>query len=308
MKKLHNKNAMIFSGNSNLPLAQELTSELGTSLNKAEIIRFADSECRVRLEEEVEEKDVFVIQSLSNPVDENLMELLLLGDAAKRGEARKVIAVLPYHGYARQDRVHREGECLSAHVVAKLIESVGFDKLITVELHNEAILGFFEIPVVHISGLSVFRSEVEKIKNEVVVITPDAGALKRAQRFAESMDLPLALIEKKRDLNTAHKILSMKVVGDVKDKVAIIVDDVIVTGGTLVNAAYLLKEKGVKQVIAVATHADFVGGADKILQDSPIDRVWVTDTIQIPEEKKFAKLSVFPLASTIAAAMKKMIK
>ncbi len=299
---------MIFSGNSNLPLSQKIASELGTSLNNAEIIRFADSECRVRIEEDVEEKDVFVIQSLSNPVDEHLMEFLLLGDAVKRGEARKVIAVLPYHSYARQDRIHRPGECLSAHVVAKLIESVGFDKLITVELHNETILGFFEIPVIHVSGLSVFQGEVEKIKNDVVIITPDAGALKRAQKFAESMDLPLALIEKKRDLNTPHKLVSMKVVGDVKDKIAIIVDDVIVTGGTLVNAAYLLKEKGAKQVIALATHADFVGGADKILQDSPIDRVWVTDTIQIPEVKKFAKLSVFPIASTIAAAMKKMIR
>ncbi|MBI4990480.1 ribose-phosphate pyrophosphokinase [Candidatus Gottesmanbacteria bacterium] len=308
MKKLHNKKAMIFSGNSNLPLAQKLASELGTSLNKAEIIRFADSECRVRLEEDVEDKNVFIIQSLSNPVDEHLMEFLLLGDAAKRGEAKKLIAVLPYHGYARQDRVHRPGECLSAHVVAKLIESVGFDKLITVELHNETILGFFEIPVVHVSGLSVFQSEIEKIKKDVVVITPDAGALKRSQSFAETLDLPLALIEKKRDLNTAHKILSMKVVGDVKDKTAIIVDDVIVTGGTLVNAAYLLKEKGAKQVIAVATHADFVGGADKILQDSPIDRVWVTDTIPVPDDRKFTKLSIFPIASTIAAAMKKMIK
>lgn len=299
---------MIFSGNSNLPLAQKIASELGTSLNKAEIIRFADSECRVRLEEDVEDKNVFIIQSLSNPVDEHLMEFLLLGDAAKRGEAKKLIAVLPYHGYARQDRVHRPGECLSAHVVAKLIESVGFDKLITVELHNETILGFFEIPVVHVSGLSVFQSEIEKIKKDVVVITPDAGALKRSQSFAETLDLPLALIEKKRDLNTAHKILSMKVVGDVKDKTAIIVDDVIVTGGTLVNAAYLLKEKGAKQVIAVATHADFVGGADKILQDSPLDKVWVTDTIPVPDDRKFTKLSIFPIASTIAAAMKKMIK
>lgn len=299
---------MIFAGNSNLPLSQRIAQELGTTLNKAEIIRFADSECRVRLEEDVEEKDVFIIQSLSNPVDENLMELLLLGDAVKRGEAKKVVAVLPYHGYARQDRIHRPGECLSAHVVAKLIESVGFDKLITCELHNEAILGFFEIPVIHISGLSVFQSEVEKIKDDVVVITPDAGALKRAQKFAESMDLPLALIEKKRDLDQMHKILSMKVVGEVKDRIALIVDDVIVTGGTLVNAAYLLKEKGAKQVIALATHADFVGGADKILQDSPIDRIWVTDTIPITEDKKFAKLQVFPIASVVASAMRKMVK
>ena len=299
---------MIFAGNSNIPLASQIAKILGQNLGKVEIIRFADSECRVRVEEEVEGKDIFIIQSLSNPVDENLMEFLLMGDAVKRGEARRVIAVLPYHGYARQDRVHRPGECLSSHVVAKLIESVGFDKLITVELHNETILGFFEIPVVHLSGLSIFQTEIEKIKNDVVVITPDAGALKRSQKFAEELDLPLALIEKKRDLNKAHKILSMKVVGDVKDKIAVIVDDVIVTGGTLVNAAYLLKEKGAKQVVACATHADFVGGADKILKDSPVDRIWVTDTIPVPEEQRFSKLQVFPIAPLIAASMKKMIK
>ncbi|OGG20356.1 hypothetical protein A3D03_05925 [Candidatus Gottesmanbacteria bacterium RIFCSPHIGHO2_02_FULL_40_13] len=300
--------ALILSGTSNQPLAAQVASELSLTLGKVEIIRFADSECRIRIEEDVEGKDVFIIQSLSNPVDEHLMELILMGDAVRRGEPRKIIAVLPYHSYARQDRIHRPGECLSAQVVAHLIESVGFDKLVTLELHNETILGFFQIPVVHISGLSVFQQEVEKIKDEVVVITPDAGALKRAQKFAETMDLPLALIEKKRDLDHAHKIISMRVVGDVKDKTAIIVDDVIVTGGTLVNAAYLLKQKGAKSVIAAATHADFVGGAGKILNESPLDQVWVTDTITIPKEMHFSKLRIFSSYTLLALAMKKMIK
>lgn len=300
--------SVIFSGNSNVALAASIASQLNTHLAGVEIIRFADSECRVRIEEEIEGKDVFIIQSFSNPVDEHLMEFLLMVDAAKRCEARKIIAVVPYHGYARQDRLHRPGECLSSQVVSKLIEAVGVDKLITVELHNETILGFFKIPVVHISGLSLFQPLVEKIKEDVVVITPDAGALKRSQRFAEGLDLPLALIEKKRDLNVAHKIVSMRVVGDVKGKVALVVDDVIVTGGTLVNAAYLLKEKGASQVIAVATHADFVGGADKILQESPLDGVWVTDTIPIPDEMKFPKLRILSSSSLIAQTMKKMVK
>lgn len=301
-------NAVIFSGNSNPQLALQIVSHLHLSLGKIEIIRFADSECRVRVEEEVEGKNVFIIQTLSNPVDEYLMELLLMVDAVKRGEANKVIVVLPYHGYARQDRVHRPGECLSSQVVATLIESVGVDKVITVELHNETILGFFKIPVVHVSGLSVFQSEVKKLGRDIVIVTPDAGALKRSQRFAEGMDVPLALIEKKRDLEKTHKIISMRVVGDVRDKIAVVVDDVIVTGGTLINAAYLLKEKGAKQVIAVATHADFVGGVDKILKDSPVDKIWVTDTIAIPEERHFPKLQIFPIASTIASYMQKMIK
>ena len=191
-------NSVVFSGNSNPELAKSIVNQLGMELGKVEIIRFADSECRVRIEEEIEGKDVFIIQSLSNPVDEYLMELLLMGDAAKRGEPRKMTAVIPYHGYARQDRLHRSGECLSAQVVAKMIETVGFDKLITVELHNEAILGFFKIPVIHISGLTVFQNLTREIKDEIVIITPDAGALKRSQKFAESMDLPLALIEKKK--------------------------------------------------------------------------------------------------------------
>lgn len=299
---------MIFAGTSNLPLAKSIASHLDLPLGKVEITRFADSECRVRIMEDVEDKTVFIIQSLANPVDENVMELLLLGDAAKRGEARRVIAVVPYHGYARQDRIHRPGECLSAHVVAKLIESVHFDKLITVELHNEGILGFFEIPVIHISGLSVFQPLVHKITGEKVVVTPDAGALKRAEKFADAIDAPLAFIEKKRDLDKPHTLISMKVVGDIAGKSAIIVDDVIVTGGTLVNAAYLLKEKGAKQVIAAATHADFVGGADKILKDAPVDKIWVTDTINIADDKKISKLEIIPIAPLIASEMKKMIK
>lgn len=301
-------NAVIFSGNSNLPLSQKISNNLNLSLGKVETVRFADSECRVRIEESVEGKDVFIIQSLSNPVDEHLMELLLMGDAAKRMEARKVIAVIPYHGYARQDRVHREGECLSSQLVAKMIEAAGFDKLITVELHNDTILGYFKIPVIHLSGLSLFQKEIEKIKDNLVIVTPDAGGLKRSQRFAEGLDIPLALIEKKRDLNNLHKILSMRVVGDVKGKTVIIVEDVIVTGGTIINAAYLLKEKGAKKVIVGATHADFVGGADKILADSPVDKIWVTDTIPIPSKMHFPKLEVFSISSVLSDAIKKISK
>lgn len=300
--------SVIFSGNSNLILAQNLSYETGVPLGKVEIIRFADSECRVRIQEDVEGKDVFILQSLSNPVDEHLMELVLLCDAVKRSEARKIIGIIPYHGYARQDRVHREGECLSAQVVAHIIESAGFDKLVTIELHNESILGFFKIPVMHVSGLGVFQEQFKKMKDDLVVITPDAGALKRSQKFAEELDVPLALIEKKRDLDNPHKLVSMRVVGDVLDKTAIIVDDVIVTGGTLVNATHLLKQKGAKQVIACATHADFVAGTEKILEESPLDKVWVTDTIPVLPDRIFHKLQIFPIVSTLACAIKKMVK
>lgn len=302
------KRAVVFSGNSNPKLSRQIASMLNLSLGKAEIVRFADSECRVRIKEDVSGKIVFIIQTLSNPVDQNLMEFLLLGDAVKRGEPNKIIGVVPYHGYARQDKVHREGECLSAQVVAKLIETVGYDKLITCELHSEAVLGFFKIPVVHLPGLSIFEEEIKKLKNDIVVVAPDAGGAKRAQKFAEGIGAPLSMIEKKRNLDKLHQIESMRVVGEVSGKVAVIVDDIIVSGGTLVNAAYKLKEKGAKKVIAAATHADFVGGSDKVLSDSPLDQVFVSDSIPILEEMRFDKLKVFSIVSDIASSMKKMIK
>lgn len=299
---------LVFTGNANIPLSRTIAQEMGIPLSDAEIIRFADSECRVRVETDVADRDVFVVQSLCNPVDENLMEFLFLCDAIRREEAKKIIAVLPYHGYARQDRVHRPGECLSAQVVAKLIEAVQIDKLLTVDLHSEAIMGFFTIPVTHISALPIFYPLVQSLNEDVVIVSPDAGAMKRAQHFAEGVDAPLAFIEKKRDLNKAHTIASMKVVGDVQKKTAIIVDDVIVTGGTLVNAAHMLKQLGASKVIALATHADLVGGSGKILEDSPLDAIWVGDTIGVSDDKLFSKLKVVPTASLIADGMKKMIR
>lgn len=299
---------LVFTGNANIPLAQAIAKEMDVSLSDAEIIRFADSECRVRVETSVADRDVFVVQSLCNPVDENLMEFLFLCDAIRREEAKKIIAVLPYHGYARQDRVHRPGECLSAQVVAKLIEAVHVDKLLTVDLHSEAIMGFFKIPVTHISALPIFHPLVQSLQGDVVIVSPDAGAMKRAQHFAEGVDAPLAFIEKKRDLNKTHTIASMKVIGDVQKKTAIIVDDVIVTGGTLVNAAHMLKQMGASRVIALATHADLVGGSDKILEDSPLDAIWVGDTIGVSDDQQFSKLEIVSTASLIADGMKKMIR
>lgn len=299
---------LVFTGNANIPLAKAIAHEMGVGLSDAEIIRFADSECRVRVETDVADRDVFVIQSLCNPVDEHVMEFLFLCDAIRREEAKKIIAVLPYHGYARQDRVHRPGECLSALVVAKLIEAVHIDKLLTVDLHSDAIMGFFKIPVTHISALPNFYPLVRDLHEDVVIVSPDAGAMKRAQHFAEGVDAPLAFIEKKRDLNKAHTIMSMKVVGDVQKKTAIIVDDVIVTGGTLVNAGHMLKQLGAQRVIALATHADLVGGSDKILQDSPLDEIWVGDTIRVPQDKMFPKLKIVSVASLIADDMKKMVR
>lgn len=299
---------LLFSGNGNIPLATGIAKELGTKLSDVEIVRFADSECRVRIEADVEGKDVYVIQSVRNPVDEHLMEFLFLCDALKREDARRITAVVPYHGYARQDRVHRSGECVSAAVVAKLIEAVSVDKFVTVDLHSDAVVGFFKIPVVHLSGLSIFIDPMKKLKGSIVAVSPDAGGMKRTQKFAESIGAPLAFIEKKRDLDKLHTIESMKVVGDVKGKTAVIIDDIIVSGGTLVTAAYYLKQHGAREVVAIATHPDFVGGAEKILKESLVDRIWVGDTIPVNEDLLPDKLHIVSSAPILASQIRKMAK
>ncbi len=296
-------NFKIFSGTANLPLAEKIAKLLGKPLGKIEIVRFADSEVRVRIEEEVSGKTCFVIASLSNPVDTHLVEFCLIVDALKQNEAEKIIAVIPYFGYARQDKAHRQGEGVSARVMAKLIEAVGADKIITVDLHSDAVASFFNVPVAHLFGLSVFLPEIKKFKNGLTVIAPDAGGAKRAQKFAEEINAPLVLIEKRRSLDKIHTIDWLKIIGDVKNKICIIVDEVIVGGGTSVGAAKLLKEEGAKKVIVCATHADFVEGTVSKLENSLIDEIFISDTILIPKENQFSKLKIVSIAPTLAKAM-----
>jgi len=250
---------LLFSGTANRPLAEIISKNLKIPLSQAEVIRFADSETRVRLEEDVEGADVFIVQTLSNPVDQNLVELALFLDSAKSHDARKVTAVIPYFGYARQDKEHRAGEAVSARVVAKMIQTAGAERIITVDLHSDMVTGFFNIHVKHVFGLGIFNDVVRKMKGDLVIVAPDAGGAKRAQRFADELNLPLAIIEKKRSLDKLHTVDSVRIIGDVKGHDAIIVDDVIVAGSTTAKASYALKESGARKVYAFATHADFVG-------------------------------------------------
>ena len=298
------KNFKIFSGTANLPLAEKIGKILKTPLGKIEIVRFADSEVRVRIEEEVREKICFVIASLSNPVDTHLVEFCLSVDALKQNNAQKIIGVIPYFGYARQDKAHRPGEGVSARVMAKLIEAVGVDKIITFDLHSEAVASFFNVPLIHLFGLSVFLPKIKRLKDDLVIIAPDAGGVKRAQKFAQDLNAPLALIEKKRDLEKIHTLEVLEVIGKVSNKTCCLVDEVITGGGTVVGAAKLLKEKGARKVIACATHADFVEGTAEKLTKSEIDKVYVSDTILLPPDKIFPKLEIVSIGNLIARTIK----
>jgi ribose-phosphate pyrophosphokinase len=297
----------IFSGSANHKLAEDTAKLLNKPLGKIEIAKFADSEIRVRIEEDVTDKKVFVIASLSNPVDTHLVELCLIADALKANDAGKMIAVVPYYGYARQDKAHREGEGVSARVMAKLIEAVDFQKIVTVDLHSGLVEGFFRMPLVHLFGAEIFVPILKKFGDGAVIVSPDAGAAKRSQKLAETLNIPLTYMEKRRSLDKLHQVDEMRFIGDTNGKTAVLVDDVVTSGSTLVKSAYLLKEKGAKNVIACVTHADLIGGTRQVLQESPLDKIYVSDTITVPDEYKFPKLHTVSIAPLVAEQIRKMI-
>lgn len=303
------KDFLLFSGSSNKPLAQEISKLLHTTLGKIDLSRFADGEIRPWIQEDVRDKTVFVLESLSFPMDEHVMELALIGDAVRRSAPKNIVAVIPYMGYARQDKQHRPGEPVSARVIAKFIEVSKFKEVITVDLHNDAIVGFFQIPVSHISALDVLASEVKKLSlSHAVVVSPDVGGVKRARNLAYALDVPMVVMEKKRFLDRHDTSESFQIIGDVQGMDAIIVDDVISTGGTIVHSALSLKEAGTKSVTVLASHAVFAGEAAKKLSDSSIDTLIVTDTIPLSKEIVFPKLRVVSVAPIIADVISSMIK
>lgn len=303
------KDFILYSGSSNLPLAREVAKLLNVTLGKIDLTRFADGELRPWIQDDVRDKTVIVLESLSYPMDEHVMELVLMGDAIRRCAPKRTIAVIPYLGYARQDKLHRIGEPVSARVIVKFLEVSQFAEIIGVDFHNNAIVGFFEIPVTHLTALDTVAEELKKqhIQNGVVV-SPDVGGSKRARNMAYYLDMPLAVMEKRRFLDRTDESESYQIIGDVKGKTAIICDDVISTGGTTVNAANSLKEAGAVRIIATTTHGVFAGEAVRKLTDSPIETVYATNTINIPKEKQFAKLKVISAAPLIAAAIATLVR
>ncbi len=303
------KDFLLFSGSSNRPLAEAVAKELGITLGNVDLTRFADGELRPWIQEDVRDKTVFVLESLSYPMDEHVMELSLIGDAIRRSAPKTMIAVIPYMGYSRQDKQHRVGEPVSARVIAKFIEVSKFKEIITIDLHNDAIVGFFQIPVTHVSVLEMFAQEIKKLNlPHGVIVSPDVGGVKRARNLAYLLDMPMVVMEKKRFLDRQDSTEAVRIIGEVKGMNAIVIDDMIASGSTIAGGAPALKEAGALSVTFAATHGVLAGPAVERLKAEAIDRVILTDTIAVPQEKRFDKLTMVSVAPLLARAISSLVK
>jgi ribose-phosphate pyrophosphokinase len=297
-------NTVLFTGNANPVLAQEMATHLGIELGSAQVGRFSDGEVTVEIRQNVRARDVFVVQPTCAPTNENLMELLIMVDALKRASARRITAVIPYYGYARQDRRPRSTRVpISAKVVANLLETVGVERVLTMDLHADQIQGFFDIPVDNIYASPVLLSDVQsKRYRDLVVISPDVGGVVRARALAKQLGCDLAIIDKRRPAANVSEV--MHVIGEIEGRNCVIMDDMIDTAGTLVKAAEVLKERGAKSVYAYCTHPVFSGPAVERIANSQIDEVVVTNTIALSDAakacRKIRQLSVaYLFAETI---------
>jgi ribose-phosphate pyrophosphokinase len=296
----------LFSGSSNKPLAEKIAQHLKTEVSPIELHVFPDGEQRVMLEVPVVGKDTVVVQSTGIPTDNNYMELFFIIDALRRSGARTITVVIPYVGYQRQDHVFRDGEARSLEVVIRFMETAGATTFVGVDFHSVKIPQLFIKPVVDLSALPLFASEIKKLgfgKEDTVLVTPDMGGIRRIEILSHLLDgMEYASVEKNRDLVTGE--LNVEVIhGEVKKR-AVIVDDMISSGGTIVQACDLLAKKGVEETYVMATHAVFSAEAPKLLQESKAKKVYVTDTIFVPEEKMFNKLKILSVAPEIAKALR----
>lgn len=298
----------IFSGNSNPDLAKKVAEAAGVELGYCQISSFADGEIQVEIHESVRGQDVFVIQSTCPPVNQNYMELFVILDALKRASAAQVTAVIPYYGYARQDRKVAPRAPISAKCMADLITTAGADRVVAVDLHAAQIQGFFNVPVDHLFAIPTLARawrETEGYGPDYVVVSPDAGGVERCRAFAKRLEASMAIIDKRRSGPNEAKALHL--IGDVRDKTAIILDDMIDTAGTLTQAVDSLMKNGAKRVFAVATHPVFSGAAISRIVESPLEKVWVTDTIPLKEAaQNCGKIQVVSVASVVAEAIKRI--
>lgn len=291
------KKLKIFTGNANPALAKEICDYLGLPLGEAFVGRFNNGEVQIMIDESVRGKDVFIIQPTSYPVNDNLMELMVMADALKRASARHITAVVPYYGYARQDRKTRGREPITAKLVANLMQTSGITRLVTIDLHAGQIQGFFDVPVDHLYGASILAKYInEKNLEDVIVVSPDLGGVTRARDLADRIGAPIAIIEKKRPEPGVAKVMNL--IGNVKGKNCIIVDDIVDTAGSLVEGAKALEEFGAKSVMAAVTHAVLTDPASERIANSNIKELIVTNTMPLPENCKLdnvTQLSVAPL-------------
>ena len=295
----------IITGNANPKLAQEICNYLKISLSDALVSTFSEGEIRVKIDENVRGKDVFIVQPTCPPVNNNLMELLILIDALKRASAKRITAVLPYFGYARQDRKDQPRVPITAKLVANLITKAGADRILTVDLHAGQIQGIFDIPMDHLYAVNIFVSHIKKIKlKDIVIVSPDVGGIKMARAYAKKFEAPLAIVDKRRI--SGEDTEAMNILGDIKGKNLIIVDDLVATASSLVEAAAALKKHGGKDIYAAITHPILSGPAIKRISDSSIKKLFVTNTIPVENGKKHKKIEVLSIAPLLAEAIKRI--
>lgn len=296
----------IFAGSASQDLARGACEHVYEVMGKAVIGQFSDGEVRVQIGENIRGKDVFILNSTANPINRNLMELLIMIDAAKRASASRVTAVLPYFGYARQDRKDKPRAPITAKLVSNLIATAGADRVLTVDLHADQIQGFFDIPVDHLSGIVELVQYVrDRVGDDFIVVSPDMGSVRRAREAANRLDVPLAIVDKRRPRENESEVMNL--IGDVKGKRAFLFDDMIDTAGTLVKAAQAILDHGAVEVSACATHAVLSGNAVQRITDSPLKEVIVSDTIPLqPEAQACPKIKVVTFAPLIGEAIKRI--
>jgi len=298
-------NMNIITGNANPKLAKEICKYLNIPLGDALVTTFSEGEIRVKINENVRGKDVFIVQPTCYPVNNNLMELLILIDSLRRASAKRITAVLPYFGYARQDRKDQPRVPITAKLVANLITTAGVDRILTVDLHAGQIQGFFDIPMDHLYAVNIFVSHIKKIKlKDIVIVSPDVGGIKMARAYAKKFEAPLAIVDKRRI--SGEDTEAMNILGDIKGKNLIIVDDLVATASSLVEAAAALKKQGGKEIYAAITHPVLSGPAIKRINDSVIKKLFVTNTIPVENGKKHKKIEVLSIAPLLAEAIKRI--
>jgi ribose-phosphate pyrophosphokinase len=310
MKRATEKNLMVFSGRAHPALAAEVAELLGTPLVPTTARDFANGETYVRFEESVRGCDAFVLQSHTAPINNWIMEQLIMVDTLKRASAKRITVVMPFYGYARQDKKHRGREPISARLVADMFLTAGADRLMAVDLHTGQIQGFFDGPVDHLLALPVLAEHVRRSYDtaEMTVVSPDAGRVRVADQWTDQLGTPLAIIHKRRDPNVANQVVVQEVIGQVRGRTCLLIDDMIDTAGTITQAAEALFDNGAAEVVCAATHAVLSGPAVQRLREAPIREVIVTNTLPIPDEKRCDSLTVLSIAPLISRAIREVFE
>nr|WP_281835758.1 ribose-phosphate diphosphokinase [Propionigenium maris] len=303
------KDVKVFAGTSNYKLATKIADKLGLPLGKSQIVRFKDGEVYAKVDETVRGSEVFVIQSTSEPVNENIMELLIFIDALKRASAKTINVVIPYYGYARQDRKASPREPITSKLVANLLTTAGATRVLTMDLHANQIQGFFDIPVDHLEGLPILAKNFLNMGLQgdgVVVVSPDVGGVKRARKLAEWLDCKIAIIDKRRPKHNMAEVMNL--IGEVEGKTAIFIDDMIDTAGTITVGADAIMKLGAKETYACCTHAVFSGPAMERLEASPFKKIFITDSINLADDKAIDKVEILSVDTLFAETIKRIVK